>query len=497
MLVFAVIQRVLLATTQLAPVDGVAPENGIYVHFLGAPLDDVFIHCRYASNLQHGFSYSFNPGETLTADTSPFWVLLLALIGLFSNHLELVAIGISLLCYLLIPPAVYRTARDIFSLSETHARLAGWATVFASRLAWSGMSGMETSLASLLMFLTIEEHIRSRQRKCLRVREALWLGLGLLTRPEFLFVAAVLAADWVYAGWKREGDVRAASLVFLVCASIAAPGYLLPLITRNSILAHSSVVQGASLTFAPPLHYAFHYAWRATKVVASNNILLFALAGLGLAVLRKEPMPRLLLVIAVGLPLLQAIFAPQERHHVRYLFPILPLYILSGSIVWTRLTEQFQIRHWVRIAVPILILLGGILETSRWAYISGSDVRNINDQHLAIAHWLGENMRPNDTLAVDDVGVFGYVSRKHLIDLTGLITPSIFPLEHDQDSVWQASRRMGANLFIIYKELNPELYNRHKDSLSLEREFQVRLPHTSAAAIRLCIFRLKEPPYGP
>src|SRR2546421_1522570 len=49
---------------------------------IGAPLDDTYIHCRFAENLLDGKGYLFNPGQVVSADTSPLWVLMIAAGGL-------------------------------------------------------------------------------------------------------------------------------------------------------------------------------------------------------------------------------------------------------------------------------------------------------------------------------------------------------------------------------------------------------------------------------
>ncbi len=68
---FATVQHLLLAGNESTD-----------LHFLGVPLDDVYIHTQFAKNLLHGYGYSFQSGQTLTADTSPLWVLILAFSGL-------------------------------------------------------------------------------------------------------------------------------------------------------------------------------------------------------------------------------------------------------------------------------------------------------------------------------------------------------------------------------------------------------------------------------
>jgi len=456
----------------------------IYVRWLGVPLDDVYIHCRYASNLLHGYSFSFNPGETLTADTSPLWVVLITIGGLFTTRLEIAAILVSLLCYLALASGVYRVARDLLLFRESQARLAGWLTVLASRLAWSGMSGMETALAALIMLLVVEEHVRSRSRGILRGREGILLGLGILTRPEFLFVIVILTVDWIYL--RRTADISRWSLAILLFLIIASPSILLSSATSGDLVSHSSVVQGASISILPN----FKYLWFALKIIASNNLVIFLLILLSFLTLWKLPTYRLLLIIGLGLPLLQAFVAPQFRHHGRYFFPVLPLVILLGMAVW-RECEYRKISPIILRLVPALAILAGLIETGRWAYIEAASVRNINDQHLAAAQWLKTNKYATDILAVHDLGAIGYLTNEHIIDLTGLATPSLWPVQHDQDMVWRKARAMGANMFVIYRRLNSTFYDLHKDSLVLQRDFPVRLPLTSSADTILSIYSLK------
>ncbi|MFI5201299.1 MAG: hypothetical protein ACHQNE_02815 [Candidatus Kapaibacterium sp.] len=472
---FAIAQRILL---------GAATSSDL--HFLGVPLDDVYIHTRFAANLLHGFSYSFNPGQTLTADTSPLWVLLIAIGGIVTSHLELVALAFSVLTYLAIGPGVYRAARDVFGIAEGNARIGGIAAVVSSRLAWSGMSGMETALAALLMLLAVEEHTRSRAFECPRWKEAVWLGLGILARPEFLFVAGVLILDWAILAMRQGEDsqVRAwAKVPIFLFVSIASPAFLLPVITRDSLISHSSVVQGAAVSIVPNLRYL----WFAIKILASNNVIIFVLLVAGIWLLRRETKYYILFIISIGLPVAQAFVAPQFRQSGRYFFPVIPLFIILGVASWEKMGRMGRIGR----IVLMLLILSGIIETVRWAMISGESVRNINDQHLAVVDWLRQNMQPSDTLAVDDVGAIGYFLDKPVIDLTGLMTPSIWAIHHDQDSVWRAARGMGANFFVIYRWLDPPFYEAHQDSLVLQRDFRVRLPLASSADTIVSIYRVK------
>ena len=206
---------------------------------------------------------------------------------------------------------------------------------------------------------------------------------------------------------------------------------------------------------------------------------------------------RILMIVAFGLPILQAFVAPQFRHHGRYFFPVIPLIVLLGVSALEELKMRYSLTgKWWKIVpigtiVPILAVIAGIIEAGRWSMIEAESVRNINDQHLAVVGWLGENMTASDTLAAHDVGAIGYYLNKPLIDLTGLMTPKLWPIQHDQDSVWRVARTQGANLFVIYRRLNPSFYEAHRDSLVLIRDFSVRLPLASAADTVMSIYRLR------
>ncbi len=478
--------------TQFLMLQSGTPPTVNYVSLVGVPLDDVYIHCQYASNLLHGYSFSFNPGETLTADTSPLWVSLIAIGGLFTSRLELIAITLSILSYLIIAPGVYRASRDVFGLSESHARIAGWAAVLCSRLAWSGMSGMETALSALLMLLTVEEHMRSRQRNILRGREAVWLGLGLLARPEFVFVAVVCALDWLWVGIRKQTDTRNVPMVGCLLLAIASPALLLPMVTQDHFMSHSSLVQGAHISILPNINYL----WFAIKVIASNNVVLFGLAAAGLFASWKKDNTTFVFVIAVGLPILQSFVAPQFRHHGRYFFSVFPLIIILGVSGWSAFEQRLtHLTRW-RTGIAFALLFAGAMETGRWSLIAAESVRNINDQHLAAVDWLRTNMRPTDILAVDDVGAIGYYLGHPVIDLTGLVSPSIWSLHSNQDSVWEAARSARATLFVIYNRLNPTFFSHHHDSLLLQAQFRVRLPLASSADTILSIYRVKEAEHG-
>jgi hypothetical protein len=458
------------------------PQPTSHISWLGVPLDDVYIHCRYAQNLLAGNGFVFNPGEQVSADTSPLWVFVIAIGGLFTSHLELVAIFLSMLCYLIIPPGIYRIARDMLGLEEVWAILAGALAVLSSRLIWSSMSGMETALAALLALLIAEEHARQVLRGRIRVREGVLYGLAFLARPELALLAVLCAIHWIYVSRKKEIDVSRTASAALTAIAIALPFIAFNLITRGKIVPHSTFVQGHLA--ADPGYLLF-----AIKILATHNVFLIVGIVMAMAVFRK-PEWQPALVFMILLPILQAFFAPQYRHHGRYLFPILPLVILFG-VSGMRLRFG-RVKMPIKIAICLVTILISAGDATRWISLSAYSIRNINDQQIAAAGWVNDYATDSTVLAVHDVGALAYLTDRKLLDLTGLVTPKLFALQRDQSDVWREARNMGANTFVIYNRLNPTLYDTFKDSLELLAEFRVRKPLISSADTVMSAYRIKQ-----
>lgn len=476
-------------------------ENFVYFPW-GVQLDDVFIHCRFAYNLLHGNGLAFNPGEHVSADTAPLWVLLIALGGIFSTHLENVAITLSIAFYLILAPGVYRTARDVFRLKNSYAILAGVITLISGRLIWSGVSGMETSLAALLALLAIEEHTRQEQRGYIRLREGLWLGLGFSTRPEFLLLIALCVMHWCYEIWKRKVKADGFALLLVTILLCAMPALLFNLFTSGALLSHSSVVQGARVSLMPDLYYLKFIG----KALGTNNLVAALLSIVAIYVLLRKKAERMCwwlpITFVVGLPILQAFIAPQYRHHGRYVFIVFPALSLIACAMLERLAQVIERKklegkeiaadNWIVGLSVLFLIAGGMVEAGRWIVLSAEGARNINDQQMAIAHWIPTHLNVNDRLAVDDVGAIAYYTNRPLIDLTGLVSPKLFRLQHDQDSVWQEAVAEGANIFIIYDRLNPPFYRNHQNELELIDSFQVRKPLVASADFTMNVYRRKE-----
>lgn len=474
-------------------------EGGIdHTNSIGAPLDDTYIHSRFAENLFTSLGYSFNPGHSVSADTSPLWVAMIGVAGLVSSHLDIVAIILSAISWLLLAPGVYRMARYVFVWEESFSIAAAICMLLSPRLLTMNLSGMETTFATLLVLLAIEIHIRSREIKRIRMQEGIVLGLGIAIRPELYLLVLIASLDWIYLLCKKQISIKGLTGYTIPLCISAYLVFSIPLFERGSFMYHSSIVQGTGFRFPPD----FYYIGRSFYILLENFwwIILFLLLYIVSFKVPKITGNNFIIIIFIlSLPILQGFIAPQYRHFGRYIFPVIPLVILTliALLRTTMLSDKgFSYFRDMKdkqrtIYLSVFALFFSLPLAVKWIGVYAEAVRNINDQHLAVASWINEHGSQNDKLAVDDVGAIGYFTKRTIIDLTGLVSPEFFPLQKDQSLVWKEARRQGANLFIIYTRLNPSFYQYAKDSLELVQEFRLRPPLVSSADTVMSVFKVK------
>lgn len=452
---------------------------------IGVPLDDVYIHCRYAANLLAGNGYCFNLGPIVTADTSPLWVALLAFGGLFTSQIHIVAVVLSSLFYLLLAPTNYRLALSL-GLEKRWSIFAAVCTLFAARLVWSAPSGMEITLACFFTVFIIKAHVDSQKKGKPGVLEGILLALAIATRPELMFLSGLCFIDWVWLlvrTNKTYTSLLLPSFFFLVFVS---PVFALPLIERGSFVYHSSIVQGAGISLLPN----FTYLWYACKILLFSIAPPVVVALLSPVLLWKEHKWRLLVVFGIGLPVLLSFVAPQFRHHGRYFFPAMPILIVLGIGVLSGMLKRQNMMKF-RICVQIGLCCFALVGAGIWVRNYQDCIANINDQHVAASEWIEKNAKDGDVIAAQDVGAIGYFTEKNVIDLVGLVSPDMYTVQNDQKEVWKKARAQGANLFFIYTRLNPSFYEYAKDSLELVEEWRVSPPLIASADTIFSCFRVK------
>jgi hypothetical protein len=83
------------------------------------------------------------------------------------------------------------------------------------------------------------------------------------------------------------------------------------------------------------------------------------------------------------------------------------------------------------LALPIA---STFLALPRLAAIYSWNCRNIEEQQVAAAHWIAENIPPGESVCVSDAGAIRYFGGHRVVDLVGLNSHRLLPLVQAAES---------------------------------------------------------------
>jgi len=432
---------------------------GTGVFFHGYLTDDTFIHMQFARNLVEGNGISFNPGERSYGCTSPGWILLLAASGalrpsyFFWAKLWGVLAGLASIYFfyrlagILLPDRKYAVAATFV-----------WAGN-AWLLRWSN-SGMETSLAAMLVVASLYFHLSNR-----RVSTAIALGLGFLVRPETALLILIVLLDLAVRKRYRE-----ALRVGLLAALIALPWLVFARVYFGSFLPDTAAAKAGT---APGLGEILRGANRPAKALGLTNgleaalfvvsILLGSARSFWKGFLKPAVAPSLWLV---SLPLFYVLAGYQVIS--RYLVPVIPVLVLLGfwSLEWlARRTGAARRGVLLGVVLSALLVVQNLAVTFIVVYPHTHRFSESVRQGLVkMAVWFRDNTPPGATVAIPDVGVFGFYSERRIFDLAGLVSPEVIPLLKGGD--WESVVEHMSFAQVARPEF---LVDRSTDSLRLVR----------------------------
>ena len=455
---------IIVSTVLIASMWFLYPEPGEF------PMDDTYIHFVYAQNLVDYGELMFNaPGEDGVGSTSLLWVLLLATgygLGL-SLHVtakllgivSLIMVGIQI--YLLLKP----------KLASRISLLCALAIVLSGNMLWFGLSGMETVLFLALGLLALLV-FRSRKWGWLGIV----LGLMVLTRPEALVLAgAIILFDVIRHKHIHSGIIYTG--VILIVLSAPWFGYLI--LRTGHILPTSAI--GKQLTSIVGINYVIEknvdISWinRFPALLFLGGwvcyLLEFVLGGIAL------PLPHipvftstsdvqytisvwaLLGISSVVLPLLwsciryisnlrfwknwksddglQPLFiliAWCILHNIAYVLflPIPGTASRYGAInhvlLWLALTiGLFHLTNlkWVRIYRAFWLLVIVLANLVYWNGVYDANQEHMTKVRISAANYLQNNIPESEMCAANDIGVLRYYGQRPVLDLGGLIDPTL------------------------------------------------------------------------
>jgi arabinofuranosyltransferase len=450
----------------------------------GLPLDDSWIHLHFARNIAEGAGFAYNPGRPMAGSTAPLWTLLLAgafvLAGPSLAVAKTVGVVVTLAAAL-----VLRRAAMAWGADRAIALGAAIAFLWSRPVAWGALSGMEVSLAALLVAAALAAHARNAE-----VATATFAALAILARPE----AALLVPLFLLAASVRT---RRLAVFVLVVVALVGPAVWFNLRTVGAPIPATAAakVEGGLLGWLLGLrepaattwiHRPLQFSGAWVRWLASTNWLLPGSLVPAIVIAWRQGgrvlgIPALALVVH---PLAMALVAPyrdpafQEGRYSIHLLPIafVLLAVLAGELGRSR---RAALVGYLAVAL-VMVPIGA--ERYGWA------VQNINAMQVHLGRWVDGHVPRNARLAVNDIGAIAYFSRREIIDLMGLVTPEVIPYHRRRHGVVDFIRQTCPDYVIVFPSWFPELAARRE---LMEPVYRVRLERNEVSgAAEMVVYRL-------
>jgi hypothetical protein len=419
--------------------------------WFGLPLDDNWIHLVYARSLAQEGWFNYNPGIMEAGMSSPFWVVLLAIVYKVLTPLgvspQWCAKGLALFCAFGVPLATYHLARA-FKLNTKWAWFAGLISIVEPNLAYGNVAGMEVPLFTFLtlfsLWLTLRHHY---------FLAGIMLGIGVITRGEGALNALIIGFAVLLPAYLKRREV---SIITMEELKMGLQVFLPSLILGGTWALYNYSINGHVL---PNTYFVKHnFALGSFNPENLINILrgyighlalftglalpitlIFLGAGVWLLYQTKQLLAALPLVL---IPIVQlyafsinikvvAVDIPWTYFTRRYMDFLLPfLMILLGmgaSFLWSRISQRRN--RWVALLAPLMVfgvifvmasniikLNGYLIEQYSW------NTENVEQVNVAMGKWIGEYLPGGVTIGVTDAGAMRYWSRSDqtIIDFLGL-----------------------------------------------------------------------------
>jgi arabinofuranosyltransferase len=376
--------------------------------------DDAFIYLRYAKNLRAGCGLRFNCDDPpVEGFSGPLHLAILVTAGLFTRKLVLatqvtgaITTGTTICC------AVAAVGSPAFARErgvQTLALAAGVASVLAfdDFVLLNSVTGMETSLAGLVVSLSLLAALRDRRRWFLAITL-----VSPLVRPECLLLVLFLPAfEWA----------RSRRVVALSCGATAAIFLVRWLVFRDLFPNTYWAKAGGS---GAHLWLGASYA-----VGVFRDFPFIGLAPLALVHPELRRVTTYWLLVSAGWFAFFLRSGGDTFDYSRLAYPIVPALTGLGMLGVGGLVARFSSRlgrRWrvLAFAAPLAIAAAVALRAAV--------AHNLAPQHgfdnvtrwAAVGRYLKAN-HAGKTVATVPIGAIGYYSGLRVIDLVGLTAPAI------------------------------------------------------------------------
>jgi hypothetical protein len=139
--------------------------------------------------------------------------------------------------------------------------------------------------------------------------------------------------------------------------------------------------------------------------------------------------------------------------------PALPSLVLLGVVGTLELARRGRTSAVGRITTRTL-LISAVIGYIYFGLLSGptiyrTDVRVIEEEMVTAAHWIADNIPPEDLLAVHDIGAVGYFAPRPILDLAGLVSPDVIPILRDKEALYELIRAKDARYLMGFPDQLP------------------------------------------
>jgi len=448
---------------------------GLYVLMAGEgfPLDDSWIHQTYARNLAQYGEWAFVPGQPSAASTSPLYTVLLSIgyflslpYALWTHFIGAVSLGV--MAMLVARMVAWQLPNSRF------APLVGGLLILTTwHLIWTAASGMETIVFCLLTIVLI--YLAWREYYVESQLSLIWRGaifgvfsaLTTLARPEGVLLVGIIGLIFLII--QPQGNFQNV-LVYGVVSVIAFVMVMSPYLVLNLQLTGGLLPNTAGAKFEQhaillQLPYLTRVQNMLIPILAGGQFLLIPGVFIFLwKVVRQESARQWLLfalplIWSIALILLYAARLPAAYQHGRYVIPALPALVLVGAI-GTLYAVQMWKRQMLSRVVSRALLASAILGSFAFALILAppiyaTDVRIINEEMVASARWIDENIPKDELLAIHDIGAVGYFTPRPMLDIAGLVSPDVAPIVDDENALWRLMQDREAQYLMAFPDQIP------------------------------------------
>jgi hypothetical protein len=409
--------------------------------------DDLYIYLQFVRNLLERHELAFNAGEPTYGFTSPLWLFVLGGATALLRDPFLAAKACSLVCSLLAPVLLYLLALRLTG-ERGLAFLAGLAFAWDAWLVRWSFAGLEGALSAALPLLALLLALRALERERFPWGAAILSGLAPLVRPEMIGWWILFAAWCAFAADRGRAGLAGAGPLARLGAGLRAllPGVVLwggfaafTLVRFGRVVPNTAQAKGAIL---PPLSAVLPSAARILKVVASTaGVEIAAVAAAAAVLARRGALKRLIrtrdphaagLMIAWSVGLVGLYSARGVTVYTRYLLMLLPFVVLGGFCAAAPWWRGGRARR-----AAVLLLAGAVLGQNLALDLrvirpaTRNYERSMQEVNVHLGEWLRDHTDPGAVVAVPDIGAIGYVSRRRILDLNGLVTPDLIPFKRE------------------------------------------------------------------